>query len=113
MPAVAVLSQAAMDGIDGSWAVLAEVTSQNSMKVAVDEDQVGTNGRDHTTEQLDYIVFSAAGPFTLTYTYERYPDGLQNAPAERKSPALQSAVKQGCLSVGGALRNGNDVLVFD
>ena len=69
-PAVAVLSQVAMDGGDGSWAILADVTSRNSMKVAVDEDQIGKKGREHTDEQLDYIVFTTTGPVALTSTYE-------------------------------------------
>jgi hypothetical protein len=54
-----------MDGPNGSWAVLAEVTSKTSMLVAVDEDQTASSDRAHTDEELDYIVFSAAGPVTL------------------------------------------------
>ena len=69
-PAVAVLSQVAMDGGDGSWAILADVTLRNSMKVAVDKDQIEKKGCEHTDKQLDYIVFSAAGPVALTSTYE-------------------------------------------
>jgi hypothetical protein len=60
-PAVAILSQAAMDGGDGSWAVSATSFSVNSMNVAVDEDRIGDDERIHTDEQVDYIVFSAAG----------------------------------------------------
>jgi hypothetical protein len=65
-PAVAVLSQVAMDGGDGSWAVSASIVSKQSMKVAVDEDQIGKQGREHTTEEVDYIVFSAPGPVKLS-----------------------------------------------
>jgi hypothetical protein len=54
-----------MDGHNGSWAVLTKATSQNSMKVAVDKDQLGDNDRTHTDEQLDYIIFSTAGPVPL------------------------------------------------
>jgi hypothetical protein len=65
-PAVAVLSQATMAGGDGSWAVLAEVTSKTSMLVAVDEDQIADVERNHKKpDVLDYIVFSAAGTVTL------------------------------------------------
>jgi hypothetical protein len=70
-PAVAVLSQVAMDHGNGSWAVLAKVLSGTTMRVAVDEDQIGDNERKHgtgknsRTEELDYIVFSAAGPVSL------------------------------------------------
>jgi hypothetical protein len=64
-PAVAVLSQVGMDGPDGSWALLAKISSEVSMNVAVDEDTIGDGDRAHTTEQVDYIVFSAAGPVPL------------------------------------------------
>jgi hypothetical protein len=64
-PAVAVLSQVAMDGGDVSWDVLAEVTLQNSMKVAVDEDHLADGDNSHTYKQLDYIVFSTTGPLPL------------------------------------------------
>jgi hypothetical protein len=61
-PAVAVLSQAGMKGTDGSWAVLTEISSNQIMKVAVDEDQFSNNNRRHVKqEEVDYIVFSAAG----------------------------------------------------
>jgi hypothetical protein len=64
-PAVAVLSQVAMDEYDGGWAVLAKAPNQNSMLVAIDEDQVGDSDRDHENEEVDYIVFSATGPVVL------------------------------------------------
>jgi thiamine monophosphate kinase len=67
-PAVAVLSQVAMDGSDGSWAVLAEISSTTSMKVAIDEDQILDTERSHTPEELDYVVFSAAGSVQLIPT---------------------------------------------
>jgi hypothetical protein len=65
-PAVAVLSQVAMDGGNGSWAVSATILSVDSRIVVVDEDQIGDQERDHTTEEVDYIVFSAAGPVKLS-----------------------------------------------
>jgi hypothetical protein len=52
-PAVAVLSQVAMDGKHGSWAVSATSFSVDSMNVAVDEDRIGDAGRGHTNEQVD------------------------------------------------------------
>jgi hypothetical protein len=64
-PAVAVLSQAAMDGGHGSWAVSAGIDSAGSINVAVDEDGYN-NERAHTTEEVDYIVFSTAGSVTLS-----------------------------------------------
>jgi hypothetical protein len=65
-PAVAVLSQAAMRGGDGAWAVLGSDISASSMKVAVDEDEIADADDHHVGEQLDYIVFSAAGTVTLS-----------------------------------------------
>ena len=58
-PAVAVLSQAAMDGGDGSWAVLYGNTpiTPSQLRLAVDEDTLGDNERSHTHEQVGYIVF--------------------------------------------------------
>jgi hypothetical protein len=64
-PAVAVLSQVGMDGMDGSWAVSAAISSTEYMRVAVDEDQISNPEREHTTEEVDYIVFSTAGPVQL------------------------------------------------
>jgi hypothetical protein len=40
------------------------------MNVAVDEDRIGDNERWHNPDQVDYIVFSTAGPVTLS----REPD---------------------------------------
>jgi hypothetical protein len=57
-----------MDGNNGGWAVLAEVPSETSMKVAIGKDQVTTNVRYRTAAELDYIVFSAAGPVALIPT---------------------------------------------
>jgi hypothetical protein len=65
-PAVAVLSQVAMDGGDGSWAVSEGSLSVDSINVALDEDRIGDGERGHTDEQVDYIVFSTAGPVTLS-----------------------------------------------
>jgi hypothetical protein len=64
-PAVAVLSQVAMDSADGGWAVLAEIPSTTSMQVAIDEDQIFDTERQHATEEVDYVVFSAAGSVQL------------------------------------------------
>jgi hypothetical protein len=63
-PAVAVLSQVAMDGVDGSWALLADISS-TSIKVAVDEDTVSDDDRYHIEEELNYVVFSDVGVVQL------------------------------------------------
>jgi hypothetical protein len=61
-PQVGILVQAAMDGGDGSWAVLygAPCFSVTSVDLAVDEDQVGDAERVHTAEQVGYIVFESS-----------------------------------------------------
>jgi len=55
----AVASQAAMDGGNGGWAVLygANPASVNTIRLAIDEDQLKDSERRHTTEQVAYIVF--------------------------------------------------------
>jgi hypothetical protein len=61
-PTVAVASQSAMDGNDGSWVQAhgATLSSATTLFLSVDEDQVGGNERRHTHEQASYAVF--AGP---------------------------------------------------
>jgi len=56
---VAVVSQAAMDGGNGGWAVLygASPLSATTLNLAVDEDQANDAERKHVTEQVGYIVF--------------------------------------------------------
>ncbi|MCA9925433.1 MAG: putative Ig domain-containing protein, partial [Anaerolineales bacterium] len=58
-PVFGVLSQAAMDGSDGSWAVLKTSTpfTKTVLELVVDEDQIGDNERNHTNEQVGYAVF--------------------------------------------------------
>ncbi len=55
----AALSQAGMDGADGSWAALYGATplTPTTLTIAVDEDKLGDSERKHTTEQVSYILF--------------------------------------------------------
>ncbi|GEM_PF-2533778 len=55
----AALSQAGMDGGDGSWALLYGATplTSTTLTIAVDEDKLGDSERKHTTEQVSYILF--------------------------------------------------------
>ena len=57
----AIVTQAAMDGNDGGWAVLygSNPLSDTNLKVAIDEDQ-NDSERSHTTEQVGYLVFEDA-----------------------------------------------------
>ena len=59
IPSTAILSQAAMDGGDGSWAVLygSNLVTGSSLKLAAEEDMAWDSERRHTTEQVGYIVF--------------------------------------------------------
>ncbi len=59
-PQFAVATQAAMDGADGSWAVLyGSPLSSSSINLVVDEDQLGNSERRHTTEQVAFLVFAS------------------------------------------------------
>jgi hypothetical protein len=62
--AVAILSQAAMDGGDGGWAILYgdNPITLSGLRIAIDEDQAWNTERRHTTEQVGYIVFEAQTP---------------------------------------------------
>jgi hypothetical protein len=66
VPVVTVVSQAGMKGREGSWAVLTGAKTATTMGVAVDEDQTADAERIHPTEEVDYIVLSAAGAIQLT-----------------------------------------------
>ena len=54
----AVASQAAMDGGNGGWAVLygTDPASINDIHLAIDEDRMKDSERNHTSEQVAYIV---------------------------------------------------------
>jgi hypothetical protein len=55
----AIVSQAGMDAGDGGWAVLygANAVSATRLRLAIDEDWYMYSERNHTTEQVSYIVF--------------------------------------------------------
>ena len=55
----AIVSQAGMDGADGGWAVLygPNAVSATRLRLAIDEDWYLYSERNHTTEQVSYIVF--------------------------------------------------------
>ena len=59
-PAVGIVSQSAMDGNNGSWAVLngPGALSPLSITIAVDEDMIKDSERAHTREQVAYMVFA-------------------------------------------------------
>jgi len=55
----AIVSQAGMDGADGGWVVLygPSAVSATRLRLAIDEDWYLYSERNHTTEQVSYIVF--------------------------------------------------------
>lgn len=55
----AIISQAGMNGGNGSWALLygSNPVSTTSLGLAIDEDQVVDSERDHIAEQVAFIVF--------------------------------------------------------
>lgn len=72
-----IASQAAMDGGDGGWAVLAGMPpmSSGSMALSIDEDTIGDTERGHTTEQAAYWVFEPVDVAELGVTLD---DGSVN-----------------------------------
>jgi hypothetical protein len=61
-PQTAVVSSAAMDGGNGGWPVLygASPLAASNLDTAIDEDQVQDSERNHTAEQVAYVVFETA-----------------------------------------------------
>ena len=59
----AAVSQMGMDGTDGGWATLFGTNSiqSNSLTLAIDEDAIGDDERNHTTEQVGYLVLEGTG----------------------------------------------------
>lgn len=60
-PEVAITTQAGMDGGDGGWAYAygSSYTTASQIRLAIDEDQIGNNERNHTTEQVGYFVIES------------------------------------------------------
>jgi RHS repeat-associated protein len=83
---VALLTQAAMDGNDGGWAVLygvgAAPLSASSMNLAVDEDQIKDEERSHTSEQVGYLAFEEA----LVYPVVSVVAGFSGSPLSGVAP---------------------------
>ncbi|MBT8401443.1 MAG: DUF4382 domain-containing protein [Rhodothermia bacterium] len=67
-PAIVVVSISGMDGSDGAWPVLygANSLSATGIDLAVHEDQRTDFERNHTTEQVSYVVFEQEVDVILT-----------------------------------------------
>ena len=64
-PSIALLTMAGVDGVNGGWAQVHGVTlaTATSLFLSIDEDQIKDPERNHTTEQVGYLVF--AGPLVF------------------------------------------------
>ncbi len=84
-PGVAVATQIAMDGSNGSWALLygSNPVTPTTINLAVDEDQWGDTERAHTTEQVAFIVFEGvpdtAAPTPNPATFASAPTAISTA----------------------------------
>jgi hypothetical protein len=77
-PAVAVVTQSAMDGANGSWAQLhgSSPLNASSLALSIDEDQLSDSERNHTNEQVSYAVFAQ----NLAYPDACPSDATKTAP---------------------------------
>ncbi len=65
-PEVVIVTQVAMDGGDGGWAVLSGSQSASALACVIDEDQISNSERKHTTEEVAYISFGTEGSLDLS-----------------------------------------------
>jgi hypothetical protein len=51
-----------MAGMDGGWPYVygSTLATTSSLYLSIDEDQIGDSERNHTTEQVGYVVFDSA-----------------------------------------------------
>ena len=58
-PEIAVATQAGMDGGNGGWAYIhgATLATTTDLYLSIDEDQINDSERNHTPEQVGYVVF--------------------------------------------------------
>ena len=59
-PEVALATMAGVDGANGGWAYVFGTTA-TSLFLAIDEDLINDFERNHTTEQVGYVVFASPG----------------------------------------------------
>ena len=59
---MAVTTMAGVDGGNGGWSYTygAAPLATTTIDLVIDEDQVGDTERNHTTEQVGYVVFETA-----------------------------------------------------
>jgi hypothetical protein len=77
----AIVSQSGMDGSDGSWPILygTSAVQQHSLDLAVDEDLLSDPERNHSTEQVSYVVFGTPyAPADDPYLQRGVVSGVDN-----------------------------------
>jgi hypothetical protein len=64
-PSVAVVTMAGVDGGNGGWAYTYGSTplAASNLDLVIDEDQVNDSERNHTPEQVGYVVFATSGVY--------------------------------------------------
>ena len=98
----AIVSAAAMDGGNGGWPVLygASPVAGGSLQVAFDEDQIKDPERNHTTEQVAYLVFATTVP----------PPTLQSITVTPATPSIEAGQVQQFTATGNYSDGGNQDL---
>jgi len=88
--AVAVVSAAGMDGTDGGWPVLAGSSPLTTSELSLyfDEDVARDNERNHTSEQVAYLVFSDLTGSPLRAATVRDPAATDMAPLPQSEAEL-------------------------
>jgi hypothetical protein len=120
----ALVSQAGMDGNDGSWAILAgsNPVTATSLNLSVDEDQLADSERLHTTEQVAYLVFEDTGASGASFVTgdskpgeslsTTQPEGSEEGATGRSSPPTGGVSKaDGLASRPGQGTSGTVLLV--
>ena len=115
-----VLSQAAMDGGDGGWAVLSGNSPINGTTVglAIEEDALRDSERRHSTEQVAYIAFNSSNsnPVANNDSSTTAEDAavtisvLNNDSDANDDPLSLESFSQG--SQGTVTGNGNGTLTY-
>jgi hypothetical protein len=84
----AIVSQTAMKGGDGGWAVLygSNPVSTTTLRLAIEEDRMADSERSHAAEQVAYLVFAADAGGAWWQDPNRLLPAPEGAPAEFADP---------------------------
>ena len=84
-PETAVVTQAAMDGGDGGWAVLngGSPLANSTINIAIEEEAISDLERNHTNEQVAWVAFAGGGDTDApTASISDIVPALRNVPVE-------------------------------